>query len=160
MLAIAAGIMLLAFVSRGAERMEPRALLWALGTACFTAAYTLADGVGARLSGTAAGFILWLFLFDGLFMLAFALATRGPAAIRALLPSWRSGLAAGVMSLGSYWIVVWAFTQAPLALVASLRETSVLFAMLLAALLLKEPVGARGWAAAALIVGGILLMRL
>jgi drug/metabolite transporter (DMT)-like permease len=159
MLAIAAGILLIAGGERGAARMETKALAYALGTACFTAAYTLADGVGARLAGGAASFILWLFLFDGLFMLAFALATRGTSAIRSLIPAWRAGIAAGAMSLASYWIVVWAFTQAPLALVAALRETSVLFAMLLARLVLKEPIGARGWAAAALIVAGIALMR-
>lgn len=159
MLAIAGGILLIA-AGGGVTRISPSALAWALGTACFTAAYTLVDGVGARLAGTAAGFILWLFLFDGLFMLAFALATRGPSALRALVPAWRPGLAAGLMSLGSYWIVVWAFTQAPLALVAALRETSVLFAMLLGALMLKERVGPARWAAAALILAGIALMRL
>jgi drug/metabolite transporter (DMT)-like permease len=159
MLAIAGGILLIAVGGRG-RRIERTALAWALGTACFTAAYTLVDGVGARIAGTAAGFILWLFLFDGLFMLAIALATRGPGALRALAPAWRGGLAAGLMSLGSYWIVVWAFTQAPLALVAALRETSVLFAMLLGAVMLKERIGPARWAAAALILAGVALMRL
>lgn len=159
MLAIVAGIVLIAR-SGGGERMAPTTLLYALGTACFTAAYTLVDGVGARVAGTAAGFILWLFLFDGLLMLGFALATRGWGAIRALAPEWRHGLAAGLMSLGSYWIVVWAFTQAPLALVAALRETSVLFAMLLGGLFLKERIGPLRWAAAALVVAGIVLIRI
>jgi drug/metabolite transporter (DMT)-like permease len=159
MLAIAGGILLLARGSPG-RRIAPQAMLYAFGTAGFTAAYTLVDGVGARMAGTAAGFILWLFLFDGLFMLGFALATRGPAALRALLPAWRPGIAAGLMSLGSYWIVVWAFTQAPLGLVAALRETSVLFALLLGAFLLNERIGAARWAAAGLILAGIVLMRL
>jgi drug/metabolite transporter (DMT)-like permease len=159
MLAIAGGVLLIAAGGEG-PRLERKTLLYALGTAGFTAAYTMVDGVGARLAGSAAGFILWLFLFDGLFMLAFALATRGFAALPALLPGWRGGLAAGLMSLTSYWIVVWAFTQAPLALVAALRETSVLFAMLLGAILLKEQVGPARWAAAALILVGIGLMRL
>ena len=159
MLAIAGGILLIAVGGRG-PRIAPKALIYALGTAGFTAAYTMIDGVGARIAGTAAGFILWLFLFDGLFMLAFALATRGPGAIAALRPGWRGGIAAGLMSLGSYWTVVWAFTQAPLGLVAALRETSVLFAMLLGAMLLKERVGPARWAVAALILAGIALMRL
>jgi drug/metabolite transporter (DMT)-like permease len=64
------------------------------------------------------------------------------------------------MSLGSYWIAIWAFTQAPLALVAALRETSVLFALLIAALWLREKIGLRRWIAAALIVAGVVLMRL
>lgn len=77
----------------------------------------------------------------------------------ALAPAWRSGTAAGAMSLGSYWIAIWAFTQAPLAMVAALRETSVLFAMLIAFFLLGERIGGRRWAAAALILCGIVLMR-
>ena len=135
-------------------------MLWALGTAGFTAAYTVADGVGARLALSASGFAMWMFALDGLVMLGFALAARGPSGLGALLPAWRGGLAAGAMSLGSYWIAIWAFTQAPLALVAALRETSVLFALLIAAVWLHERIGPRRWAAAALIVTGIVLMRL
>ena len=63
------------------------------------------------------------------------------------------------MSLGSYWIAVWAFTRAPVALVAALRETSVLFAMLIAVFLLGERAGALRWGAAALVTGGVALMR-
>jgi drug/metabolite transporter (DMT)-like permease len=136
-----------------------KALAWVLGTAAFTAAYTLVDGVGARLSGTASGFTLLMFVFDGLGMLAFALKTRGPRALVRLLPAWRGGLAAGAMSLGSYWIAIWAFTRAPVALVAALRETSVLFAMLIADFLLGERAGARRWGAAALVTCGTALMR-
>jgi drug/metabolite transporter (DMT)-like permease len=92
-------------------------------------------------------------------MLAYALFTRGTASLQALLPSWRAGLAIGSMSLGSYWIAIWAFTQAPLALVAALRETSVLFAMLIGVFVLKEKVGPWRWLAAGLILSGIALMR-
>ena len=136
-----------------------KALAWALGTAAFTASYTLVDGVGARLSGTASGFTLWMFVGDGLGMLAFALKARGQHALPRLLPAWRSGLAAGAMSLGSYWIAIWAFTRAPIALVAALRETSVLFAMLIAVFLLGERAGPRRWCAAALVTAGVMLMR-
>jgi drug/metabolite transporter (DMT)-like permease len=63
------------------------------------------------------------------------------------------------MSLGSYWIAIWAFTRAPIALVAALRETSVLFAMLLAVFVLGERAGPRRWGAAALVTAGVMLMR-
>jgi drug/metabolite transporter (DMT)-like permease len=155
-LAIAGGILLMA-AKGGLGRI---ALAWALGTAGFTAAYTMADGVGARLAGSASGFALWMFALDGLIMLAWGLAARGRAAVLALASAWRAGAAAGAMSLGSYWIAIWAFTQAPLALVAALRETSVLFAMLIAYFLLKERVPPRRWAAGGLILAGIVLMRL
>ncbi|MBV9931445.1 MAG: EamA family transporter [Alphaproteobacteria bacterium] len=154
-LAIGGGIMLMA----GRGGLTRVALAWALGTAAFTASYTMADGVGARLAGSVTGFAMWMFALDGLLMLAFGLATRGPAAVSALLPSWRSGAAAGAMSLGSYWIAIWAFTQAPLAMVAALRETSVLFAMLIGLFWLNERIARGRWIAAALILAGIVLMR-
>jgi len=78
----------------------------------------------------------------------------------ALVPAWRSGVTAGALSLGAYWIVIWAFTLAPLALVAALRETCVLFAMLIGVFLLREHVSPGGWVSAALIVTGVVLMRL
>jgi drug/metabolite transporter (DMT)-like permease len=161
-LSIAAGIMLMAARSGegGAGTGLGRAGLgFALATACFTASYTMADGVGARLAGAASGFALWMFAFDGLIMLAYGLATRGGGALAAMLPAWRGGVAAGAMSLGSYWIAIWAFTQAPLALVAALRETSVLFALLIAFFLLKERIGPWRVSAAILILAGIVLMR-
>ena len=158
--AIGLGVVLMSTDADGPRPAAPRtALAWALGTAAFTAAYTLVDGVGARLAGTASGFTLWMFVGDGLGMLAAALGARGAGGLVRLLPAWRSGLAAGAMSLGSYWIAIWAFTRAPIALVAALRETSVLFAMLLAVFVLGERAGARRWGAAALVTAGVMLMR-
>ncbi len=153
--AIAAGIMTMA----GRGGLTRAGLFWALVTAAFTAAYTLADGVGARIAGSPSAFILTMVVLDGLIMLAFALAARGTAGIAAMLPAWRPGAAAGAMSLGAYWIAIWAFTKAPLAMVAALRETSILFAMLIAVFLLGERPGPRRWAAAALIVSGVVLIR-
>jgi drug/metabolite transporter (DMT)-like permease len=155
-LAIAGGIMLMA----GRGGLTRPALLWALGTACFTASYTMADGVGARLSGDVSAFAMWMFTLDGLVMLCAGLMLRGRRMFNDLRPALRGGVAAGAMSLASYWIAIWAFTRAPLAMVAALRETSVLFAMLIAFFLLKERVERHRWVAAGLIVTGILLMRL
>jgi drug/metabolite transporter (DMT)-like permease len=160
-MAIAFGVVLMS-AKGGASfgALPPKALLFALVTAGFTASYTIVDGIGARHSGTASGFTLWMFLLDTLGMIAYALITRGRGIFVSLIPAWRSGLAAGAMSLGSYWIAIWAFTMAPIALVAAMRETSVLFAMLMALLLLREPAGRWRWAAATLIVCGIVLMRI
>ncbi|HEY0026773.1 MAG TPA: EamA family transporter [Allosphingosinicella sp.] len=156
--AIGTGILLMA---GGQGRLSGTALLLAMGTAAFTASYTLVDGNGARVSGNASAFILWAIALDGPLMLAYGVAARGASAPFAPLRSgWRQGLAAGATSAGAYWIVVWAFTQAPLAMVAALRETSVLFAMVIAAFLLGEKVAPRRWAAAGLIVAGLVLMRL
>lgn len=160
-LAIATGVILMSLRGgQGLARMPGQALGFALGTACFTAAYTMVDAVGARLSGTASGFALWMFVFDGAAMLAVGLAVRGPRAFAKLVPAWRSGFAAGLLSLGSYWIAIWAFTQAPVALVSALRETSILFAMLIGVAFLGETGGRWRWLAAGLIFAGIVLLRI
>lgn len=157
--AISAGILVMAFKGSDTGRMKGKALFYAIGTAGFTASYTLMDGVGARVAGTPSGFILWMVIGDAMVMVAFAVATRGRGVFRALVPAWKTGLAAGAMSLGSYWIAVWAFTQAPIALVAALRESSILFAILIAALVMREPVSRWRWASALLIAGGVVLTR-
>ncbi len=158
--AIALGVIVMSRNGGGLDRLPRKALFYALGTACFTASYTLVDGVGARIAETASGYTLWMFALDAMGLTGFALATRGRAALRRLRPAWRSGIVSGGLSLGSYWIAIWAFTLAPLAMVAALRETSVMFAMLIGVFLLGERAGMWRWMAAGLIVSGIVLMRL
>ena len=158
---IAAGVALMAFRGGAAlGRLPGKALAYALGTAAFVAAYTLADGKGARLAGSATTFAMWMFVGDGLWMLAYTMLTRGPEAPVAVLAAWRTGLPAGALSLGSYWIVLWAMTRAPVGLVSALRETSVLFAMLIGVFLLKEDAGRWRWAAGLCIAVGVAAMRL
>lgn len=159
---LAIGLGVLTMSLRGGAQLgalPPKALAYAGGTAACTAGYTLADAIGARLSGSVSGYTLLLFALDGPMILAFAFLARGRTAMAGLAPAWRSGLAAGAMSLASYWVAIWAFTRAPVALVAALRETSVLFAMLIAVVFLKEPAGRWRWTAAALICGGMVLLR-
>jgi drug/metabolite transporter (DMT)-like permease len=132
----------------------------ALTTAMFIAGYSLSDGWGARASGSAHGYIVWLTLFDGLAMLALFAVLRGTSAMRAALVHWRPGLIGGLLSFGAYWIAIWAFTQAPIGMVAALRETSVLFASIIAVVWLGEPLRRSRMVAAALIVAGAVLLRL
>ncbi|TAJ72586.1 MAG: EamA family transporter [Phenylobacterium sp.] len=158
---IAGGVALMAARGgSGTTRLSGQALGYALATAGFVAGYTLVDGQGARLAGSATAFAMWMFVGDGLVMLAYAMVTRGPKAPLAVASSWRTGLPAGALSLGSYWIALWAFTRAPVALVAALRETSVLFAMLIGVLVLKERAGRWRWLAALGIGAGVMAMRL
>ena len=158
--AIGFGVMLMSSRLGSGEAMSGKALFFALGTAFFTSSYTLVDGIGAQLSGTASGFTLWMFVGDGLLMTIYALLVRGRGLLSAVQGNLVSGTAAGVLSLGSYWIAIWAFTLAPIALVAALRETSVLFAMLIAVFVLGEKADAQRWLATAFILAGIVLMRL
>jgi drug/metabolite transporter (DMT)-like permease len=160
-IAIALGVVVMS-LKGGADlgRLPGTALVAALATSAFIAGYSLVDGLGARVSGTASGFVLWMFVLDGLVMLGYGFATRGRGALVRLVPAWREGILAGSLSLGAYWIITWAFTQAPIALVVALRETSVLFAMLIAVLFLREAAGRWRWTAAALIIGGVVLIRI
>jgi drug/metabolite transporter (DMT)-like permease len=157
--AIGLGVMLMSSRLGSGEAMPRQALFYALGTALFTASYTLVDGIGAQISGTASGFTLWMFVGDGILMTIYALTLRGRGLFAAARGNLAGGLAAGALSLASYWIAIWAFTLAPIAMVAALRETSVLFAMLIAVFWLGEKAGPQRWFAAGLIGLGILLMR-
>lgn len=145
---------------RDLVRIERSAVGFALATSVFIAGYTIADGLGARANGSANSYAVWLFFLDGLAMLAVLLVARGRAGLRAMRPYWKGGLAGGAMSLTAYWIVIWAMTEAPIALVAALRETSVLFAAAISIIILREPPTLWRLAAAFVIVAGIVLARL
>ena len=124
--------------------LNRRAVGYALFTAVTICCYSLVDGIGARTAGNAHGYALWLFVIDGAFITAIALWSHGLGVVPSMLQHWRTGIAGGVLSLTAYWIVIWAMTVAPIALVAALRETSVLFGTIIAVIFLKEPLRARG----------------
>ena len=118
--------------------LNRRAVAYALFTAVTICAYSLVDGIGARTAGNAHSYALWLFVIDGAFITMIAVMMRGTGALPAMAAYWKSGLIGGVLSLVAYWIVIWAMTVAPIAKVAALRETSVLFAAGIAVVFLKS----------------------
>ncbi|MFO1143793.1 MAG: EamA family transporter [Amaricoccus sp.] len=124
------------------------------------ATYTLIDGAGVRASGSAAAYSMWLFLLNAVPLVGWALVTRRRRLLAYAGRNWRLGLAGGLGNLGSYGLALWAMTHAPVAVVAALRETSILFGMAIAALVLGERVGRARLAAAALIVAGAASLRL
>jgi drug/metabolite transporter (DMT)-like permease len=154
------GIWLTARPGAKAIRLDGMTLFFALGTSGFIAAYTLVDGFGSRLSGSASAYAGVLFVLDAVFMIVVALSTRGPQAFAQILPSWKSGTAGALLSAGAYWIVIWAMSLAPIAAVAALRETSILFVMLMSAVFLKEKVTGFRLLGATLIVLGAVALRL
>ncbi|MDJ1160065.1 EamA family transporter [Chelatococcus sp. SYSU_G07232] len=157
---LAFGIGLMALRGGRSARLDPAALAYALLTALAIASYTLVDGVGARRAGDPHAYSAALFALEGVAMGLVALWRRGPAELARAARFALPGLAGGAMSLGSYWIAIWAMTLAPIALVAALRETSVLFGALIAVVVLKEPPSPVRIAAAALTVCGLVLIRL
>jgi drug/metabolite transporter (DMT)-like permease len=155
---ISIGILSIAFVQRRAH--PAAAAYWAFANACIIAAYTLVDGAGARASGNALSYVIWLIFLEGIPFVLWVLARRGRAAGVYLRNSLRVGLVGGGCSLAAYGIVLWAMTRAPIAAVAALRETSVLFAAVLGSLWLKEGFGWRRMAGAASVVAGIAALKL
>ncbi|WP_252274306.1 EamA family transporter [Pseudomonas subflava] len=160
LLVLVAGILLMAW--RGGHpgtRLNGPLLFNALATAVCIAGYTLADALGARSNGDAVGYALWLFVVNGLVASVVIALRRGPRIFLQLGPHWRGGLGGGAMSMLAYSLVIWAATQAPVALVSALRETSVLFALLIGWLFLKEPMPLPRLLACAVIVAGVVAMR-
>jgi len=158
---LAGGILLLATKGqRARQRVDGRAVGFALLTSLTITAYTLVDGLGARLAGSAAAYTAWLFLISGAVMAVYGCLRVGPRLARDLAAHWPLALAGAALSTAAYAIAIWAMTVAPIALVAALRETSVLFAALFATLLLREPVVLMRVVAAVLVLGGMILVRL
>jgi drug/metabolite transporter (DMT)-like permease len=163
-LLICGGVVSLAFVSRrrsvAAGKGAAAATLWALAGAAIIALYTLIDATGVRASGGTERYVVWLFVFIGLpFGLAVLALKRGEFLRHAARHWWR-GVAGAAMSGLSYGIALWAMTRAPVAVVAALREVSVLFAALIGAWLLKEgSIGPR-LAGAAAVLTGLVALRL
>lgn len=156
-LLICAGVPSLGLAGGGANR---KATAWALFSAAIIATYTLADGAGVRLAGGAERYVVWLLLVVGLpFGLAVLAAKRG-ALLRHASKHWRRGLAGGVLSGLSYGIALWAMTRAPVAIIAALRETSVIFAALIGAWWLKEGHIKSRLAGAAVVLAGLVALKL
>jgi drug/metabolite transporter (DMT)-like permease len=158
---LAVGVLLLSLRgSRDLAKLNRRAVSFALLTAVTICAYSVVDGVGARLASSAHAYSAALFVGIGPVMALYALTRGGIPALGDTARLWLTGLAGGALQLGSYGIAIWAMTLAPIAIVAALRETSVLFGALIAVIVLKEPLRAGRMAAAFLIVSGLVLVRL
>lgn len=166
-LGVTLGVALVGLAHPGEALHHRRALMFALCNAVVIASYTFVDGKGVRLTvahgGNALSYVLLLFVLDGLPYPALVVLKRDAGGRRAILhyakQRWPLAALGGTASIGSYAIALWAMTRAPVATVAALRETSVLFAALIGALWLKERFGAQRAAGTALIVGGVAALR-
>jgi drug/metabolite transporter (DMT)-like permease len=144
----------------GSNLRQSKGIYLALLNALVIAGYTLVDGMGVRLSGAPAAYTLWIFLATGVPFTVWALAARRASFVPYVARYWRLGLAGGIGATASYGLALWAMTVAPVAVVAALRETSILFGTLIAGLLLKEHIGVRRIVPACIIAAGAALLRL
>ena len=153
------GMLMMSLRGRG-QGFGGRSVVFALSTSAFIAAYTLTDGAGARSAVDGVSYVVWLFVVDGVLSLGLCAAVRGRRAMSIALDQWKIVLGGGFLSALAYGIAIWAMTKAPIAAVAALRETSILFAMILSAVLLGEKISRRRAVAALVIVAGVLALRL
>lgn len=157
--AIAAGIVTLSADALLRGGLTARAAALAFSNAAIVVGYTLVDGVGARLSGNAISYVAWMMAGTGALIIPLALLFYRKQIAEKTRGFWLRTFTGGGLSIASYGIALWAMTKAPIGLVAALRETSVLFAAILGALLFNERFGPKRWAALILIVLGIGLLR-
>jgi len=137
-----------------------RGVYLALLNAVVIASYTLIDGSGSRLSGAPGAYASWVFALTGVPLAIWVLFTRRDAFIGLVQTRWRAAAFGGAATVVSYALVLTAMTMAPVAVVAALRETSILFGTAIAGLILREKLGPARLIGAGLIGVGAIALRL
>ncbi|MBP9149387.1 MAG: EamA family transporter [Rhodoferax sp.] len=161
-LGISLGVLVLGLSQHAFD--APKAVAFALANAVIIAIYTVVDGQGVRAAGTTLTstlqYVATLFMLDGWPFALMIWARRGAALPRYARQRWPLASVGALASLGSYGIALWAMTRAPVAMVAALREVSVLFAVVIGALVLEEALTRRRIIGALVIIGGVMALRL
>ncbi len=160
---ITVGVALVGLAHPGEALHHRRALLFAFANAALIAIYTTVDGIGVRTNGGAARYVLLLFVLDGFLYPALVWWRRSVAERTELVAyartRWPMAALGGGASIGAYGIALWAMTRAPVASIAALRETSVLFAAVLGTVLLKERFGLQRAIGTGVILAGVMALR-
>jgi drug/metabolite transporter (DMT)-like permease len=160
-LAVSLGVLVMAFDQLRVAKAGGSTVATALINACFIAAYTVTDGIGVRKSGAPIAYTLWIFVLHALPLLIWALITSRAKLLQQFRSRWKAGLFGGLATVGSYGSALWAMSQnVPVAAVAALRETSILFAAALSVILFKEAIGIWRLAGIAVILAGVALIRI
>ncbi|MGI9335966.1 MAG: EamA family transporter [Gammaproteobacteria bacterium] len=157
---VSAGVVSLAFMGRHLGVMSPAGRRWALITSVLIGLYTVTDGLGVRAAGSEIGYIAWLFVFEVVPIGSIIAVTQARAWIAYLRGAPARALGGGIASSCAYGLVIFAMSLGPMAIVSSLRETSVIFAALIGSLFLREPFSRARIRAAILVAAGVIAMRL
>lgn len=159
-LLLSSGLLCLALQQKLSHNGSLQGVLYSLRTAAIITGYTLADGFGARLSGESLSYTCWIFFLNIFPLHIYIFCRYGTDYLHYLKKRAVPGITGGLCGLGSYGIAIWAMTVAPIALVAALRETSVIFGMLMAVIFLGEKLTLLRVIAILLVMGGAMLARL
>ena len=157
---VSAGLISITFAGGAVGKIPAAALRWGLATSVLIAAYTVADGIGVRAAGNPFSYIVWLFVLEpipiGLWLLA-----RDRAGWFGYMRAKPGKITAGALAAATaYAMVIYAMSVAPMAMVSSLRETSVIFAALIGTLMFREPFGRQRIIAAILVCFGVMLIKI
>jgi drug/metabolite transporter (DMT)-like permease len=147
---VSVGVMIAAI----GRHLDRPALLWSLLTGASIALYTVADAQGVRAAPTAPSYIVWIFLVDGVVIGGLFALWRGPTFIVSARGEWRAGLLAGALGVVSYGLALFAYRLGDIPRLAALRETSILFGVVIAIVFLKERATLPRFISAALIGAG------
>lgn len=142
----------------GAPKLS--ALGFALAAAVMTASYTVVDAAGVRAAHSTLQYLAWFFALSMLTLAATALIRRGRGFWPAARREFRLALASSVFNIATYGLALFAYAHAPVAPMAALRETSIVFGAILAAFVLKEPFGLRRAVLAVILAAGLALLQL
>ncbi|HEY4806274.1 MAG TPA: DMT family transporter [Roseiarcus sp.] len=161
--ALVAGVLAMGASGFAHGRINRPTILVAVANSAVIAIYSVIDGQGARLSGAGSAFAFaynsWADALTALSYLPIILFLRGRAVVATFAQDWRRGLIGGLAAFFGYAIVVWAMTRAPIAAVAALRETSVVFAAIIGVAVLGEPFHAQRAIGVLVILAGVILLR-
>jgi len=156
---ISVGLMSITLFSKHFGEISKPALMWGLITSVLIACYTVIDGIGVRSAGEPVSYIVWLFLFEPIPIVCWLLLRQRAEWVNYLKRSKLNILFGGVASSAAYGMVIFAMSLGAMAMVSSLRESSVIFAALIGSLFLKEPFGRRRVIASLFVALGIVVMR-
>ncbi|AVD71127.1 DMT family transporter [Desulfobulbus oralis] len=159
-LLLCSGILTLALEQQVSRKAGLKGIFYSLRTAFVIMGYTLADGYGARASGDGLSYACWIFFLNILPLHCYVLGRYGKDYLHYLRKRAVVGIGGGLAGLGSYGVAIWAMTVAPIALVAALRESSVIFGMFLAVIFLGEKLSPVRVLAILLVMGGAVMLHL
>jgi drug/metabolite transporter (DMT)-like permease len=156
---VSGGVLLLAADSPRSRGFRLAPVVFALLNAGVIVGYTLVDGLGARLSGNAFSYTGWMLLLTGVLVFVISFAFRGRQVTHHVWAQWKKWTLGGGFTFASYGLALWAMTKAPIAPVAALRETAIVFSALLAVLVLKERITTLRYVSIAVVTAGAIAIK-
>ena len=154
---VALSLMLLAAGNRGSAALERRAFWWIALAGLATAACVMCDAQGVRAAGAPAAYGFVVSITNALLMLAAQGTLATPSRLVRELPR---AVPIALASTASYLLILWVWSSAPVAPSAALRDTSAVFALLIAVTWLREPFTRPRLAAVLLAAAAVPLLRL